>query len=153
MTDVTPATPRPSLIKTLATSLMLLMVMAAISWFLGRDLIIDAKIGQNYLVIEDASGVQGSCRSYLAVVNFCQVKIGKMVAGAPERDLNLAFVDLQTGDYAVTAVESPEGVLALDIGQQKLTSRWLTFGGMLFLLALGIVQAWRQRSGVRGALL
>jgi hypothetical protein len=142
--DITP-TPRPSLFKTLMVTVLLLIVAGGLGWFIGRDLLIDAKIGQNYAAIEEANGIDGSCRSYMAVVNFCQVKVGKMVSGAPERDLVLAFVDMPSGDYAVTAVESPEGVMALDIGQEKLTSRWLTLGGLLFFLGLGIVQAWRQR--------
>lgn len=145
MTDETTAAPRPSLFYTSMVTLLLLVLAGGLGWFVGRDLLIDAKIGQNYTAIEDANGIKGSCRSYLAVVNFCQVTIGKMVVGAPERDLVLAFVDMPNGDYEVTAVESPEGVMALDIGQEKLTSRWLTLAGLLFFIGCGIVQAWRQR--------
>ncbi|GLQ11671.1 hypothetical protein GCM10007913_36030 [Devosia yakushimensis] len=102
----------------------------------------DWVISQNPVVVYDSTVTDGHCTTRRAIFVDCEAHVTYTVKGKTfERDIELMFVDFNTGDYEVEVVRSGDKpqIVGLSLGLDMLWNRIIVGSG--FVLLMGVLGA------------
>lgn len=107
------------------------------AWLYTPNLVRDWMISQDPVVIQDARVSNGECTTRQGVFVSCSADVTYGARGNPyNRHIELAFLDLHSGDYQVDVVvnRNDPGMATLSLGLDMLWSRTATLAVILLLL-------------------
>ncbi|WP_049776470.1 hypothetical protein [Ketogulonicigenium vulgare] len=110
------------------------------AWLYTPNLVRDWMISQDPVVIQDARVSNGECTTRQGVFVSCSADVTYGARENPyNRHIELAFLDLHSGDYQVDVVvnRNDPGMATLSLGLDMLWSRTATLAVILFFLAVG----------------
>lgn len=137
-------------------SLLFLSFIGIFVWLLGPDLYRDWQISRNPVEIADASVENGECHTRKGVFTDCSADVAYTYEGQSyQGHIELAFVDIHSGDYWVGVVVSRDdpALATLTLGLEKLWNRIIVLGVVIALFGglvlAGLIQRGRARKARR----
>lgn len=130
--------------------LLLLGIAGFIAVWQAPGIVNDWMISQNPVVVHDSTVTDGHCTTRRAIFVACEAHVTYSVKGKTfERDIELMFVDFNTGDYEVEVVRSGDKpqIVGLSLGLDMLWNRIIV--GTAFVLLLGVLGAALLFKGAR----
>ena len=132
------------ILKGLFTLIVVGILLAALTYFVGKPLLSDWQMKDNYQVAQAGRLDDGSCKVKYGLFVLCDISIeSQLPTETVSKTGYYFFVDFGGGDYSVRVIEdkpNPTNISA-QFAQDKLINRLISFVVVFGLFFLGIIGA------------